>query len=158
MKTSIEFTIHGQARPQGSKRAYAMRTKDGRSIARVVDDNPHLKDWRQQIAATALQAWGESPLDLSVPVMLSLQFVRQRPASHYGSGRNSGKLKASAPACPTSRPDTLKLGRAVEDALTGIVWTDDSQVVRHELSKSYGDRHCVVVRVEVIEVPPCTAP
>lgn len=32
-------------------------------------------------------------------------------------------------------PDVLKLARGVEDALTGIVWRDDAQIVNESLSK-----------------------
>ena len=39
---------------------------------------------------------------------------------------------------PECRPDLNKLSRACLDALTGIVWRDDSQVVRLEAEKEYG--------------------
>ena len=41
----------------------------------------------------------------------------------------------------------LKLTRAVEDALTGLVWRDDAQVVDEVLSKRYGAPERVEVRV-----------
>lgn len=36
------------------------------------------------------------------------------------------------------KPDTSNLLKAVEDALNGILWVDDSQVARCTLSKTYG--------------------
>jgi hypothetical protein len=33
----------------------------------------------------------------------------------------------------------LKLARAAEDALTGVLWLDDSQIVDERISKAYGD-------------------
>ena len=146
----IEFIVYGEPKPQGSKRAFSVRTKSGKSVTRVVDDNPHTKDWRQQVASVACEEWHGPPLERDVPVELTLHFVRPRPAKHFGTGRNAGKLKANAPKYPTQRPDTLKLARAVEDALTGFVWTDDSQVVSHRLFKDWGQGHCVVVNVRVI--------
>lgn len=150
IRTEVEFIVYGEPRPQGSKRAFAGRNKHGQLKVRVVDDNPHTKSWRQEVAIAARAAWNRPLLDRSVPVRLSLCFVRPRPESHYGTGKNSGVLKATAPAYPTQRPDTLKLARAVEDALTGVVWTDDSQAVRHELSKDWGAAFCVVVKVETL--------
>jgi Holliday junction resolvase RusA-like endonuclease len=38
---------------------------------------------------------------------------------------------------PTSRPDIDNLIKGVKDALTGIVWVDDCQVVRTHLQKVY---------------------
>jgi Holliday junction resolvase RusA-like endonuclease len=65
-------------------------------------------------------------------------FVLARPRSHYGTGRNADRLRATAPAWPCSRPDATKLLRAVEDALTGVVWRDDGQVVVQTARKVYG--------------------
>jgi Holliday junction resolvase RusA-like endonuclease len=56
-------------------------------------------------------------------------FVLERPKTDWGTGRNAGRLKPRAPAWPLKRPDSTKLVRAVEDALTGILWSDDSVIV-----------------------------
>ena len=69
---------------------------------------------------------------------------------HYGTGRNADQVKASAPPHPTTKPDATKLVRAVEDALTGVIWRDDSQVVRQWASKVYDD--CEGVSVIVTEL------
>jgi Holliday junction resolvase RusA-like endonuclease len=36
-----------------------------------------------------------------------------------------------------TRPDATKLWRPTEDALTGIVWRDDSQIIRQLVRKRY---------------------
>jgi len=84
---------------------------------------------------------------LEGPLELKLTFYQPRRASHFGSGRNSAKLKPSAPIYPDKRPDLTKLIRAVEDALTGIVWRDDAQVVMQRAAKLYGEPARVVVSV-----------
>jgi len=151
----IQFTIYGEPVPQGSKKAVPIYKggqpvmKDGRTLTRVVSDNPKLGQWRQQAAETARRHYTGEPI--SGAVVLTLVFVRPRPRSHYGSGKNANKLKPSAPAHPTSRPDTLKLARAIEDALTGVVWRDDSQIVSHLLRKCYGAAHMVIVGVATME-------
>ena len=88
---------------------------------------------------------------LKGPLRLFLQFVRVRPMGHFGTGRNAGTVKDSAPRYPTTIPDTVKLARAVEDALTKVIWHDDSQVVVHELHKSYGKQACVKVVIETLD-------
>src|SRR5207244_637695 len=95
-----------------------------------------------RVAQVAAENFTQDPL--TGPVVIHFTFYRQRPAAHYGTGRNSGTLKASAPVYPTTRPDALKLARGVEDALTGIVYRDDAQIVEERLFKRYGRPGCEV--------------
>ena len=158
----ICFEVVGQPATQGSKksaaiyrrgpdgRPQAVTTADGRVVTRTMDDNPKTAEWKQQVSSAARLAFGRDRQLLHGPVALFLRFVRPRPKSHYGSGRNAGRLKDWAlHAQPTSKPDSLKLARAVEDALTGVVWRDDSQVVRHEIRKCYGSHFVVYVQIQV---------
>jgi len=65
-------------------------------------------------------------------------FVLNRPKAHYGTGKNARMLKPSAPTEPTVKPDLIKMARAVEDAMSGIVYKDDSQVCKYRnLEKRY---------------------
>lgn len=87
----------------------------------------------------------------SEPVWMSLEFVLTRPKEHFGTGRNEGKLKPSAPKwCTARNSDRTNLLKPVEDALTGIVWDDDSQVVDGPLRKSYGETG--LIRISVCEL------
>ncbi len=146
----IEFTVYGEAKTAGSKKAYPFQSKStGRLGVRVTHDNPKTKDWMAMVGQVAAAHYdGEL---LKGPLRLFLQFVRVRPMGHFGTGRNAGTLKDSAPRYPTTRPDTVKLARAVEDALTKVIWHDDSQVVVHELRKSYGKQVCVKVVIETLD-------
>jgi Holliday junction resolvase RusA-like endonuclease len=133
---TLRFTVHGRPQPAGSKRAFANR-KTGR--VHVVDDNANAKPWQQQVAAVALEAAQGRVFARGTPVQLDVLFVLERPAGHFGTGRNRDQLKPSAPARPTTKPDTTKLLRGLEDAMTAAgVWHDDSQVVIQTASKAYG--------------------
>lgn len=104
-----------------------------------------LRPWRAEMALAAWEAFeGEPTLEA---VRATLDFTFPRPSSHYGTGRNAGSLKASAPAYKTTKPDLDKLIRAVLDSLTGVVFVDDSQVSELAARKSFG-RAGVWVRVE----------
>jgi Holliday junction resolvase RusA-like endonuclease len=107
--------------------------------------------WRQRVAVFASQAMaGHPPLD--GPLEMKMVFWMTRPKSHYGTGRNAAKLKPwAAEAWPISKPDTTKLIRAAEDAMTGIVWCDDAQVVIQAAEKRYGTEAGLVVMVERVE-------
>jgi Holliday junction resolvase RusA-like endonuclease len=50
------------------------------------------------------------------------------------------KPKSSKRKYPTVRPDLTKLIRSTEDAMKGIIWHDDSQVVLQQTKKVYVDR------------------
>ena len=73
-----------------------------------------------------------------VPVCCNLTFYFPRPASHFGTGRNAGLLKANAPIHPTTKPDRDNLCKSTEDALTAAaVWMDDAQVTDGRIRKRY---------------------
>lgn len=152
----LSFTVLGKPQPAGSKRAFAIR-KGGVPTGQiaVTDANAKSKPWQQQVKLAAREAVASSPAALQWtstgpvlegPLSFSMTFYTSRPKSHYGTGKNAGRLKDSAPALPTSKPDVTKLVRGVEDALTGVVWRDDSQVTDQSACKRYGDPE----RVEVV--------
>lgn len=150
----IVIEVAGEAQPAGSKRAWVPKDKHGNPIQRkdgsgfvvnTVDDNKKSKPWKQSVSGSAqMQYLG--PI-LRGPLVVEFIFYRVRPKAHFGTGRNEGIVKDSAPAYPTTKPDVLKLARAVEDALTGIVWMDDAQIVDERIAKRYGDKAKVVIRV-----------
>ena len=53
------------------------------------------------------------------------------------------------------RPDLSKLIRATEDALTGIIYADDAQIVDIHAKKEYGlpERVEVTISGKVVETP-----
>lgn len=139
----ISFTVYGTAAPAGSKRGF-YNAKARRVI--LTDDSKHSRPWKAQVSDAAGQAMGDTPL-LDGPLDLCLTFVVVRPKGHFGTGKNAARVRASAPEYPTVKPDLLKLARAVEDALTGIVYRDDAQIVSESLSKIYGEPARVIVNV-----------
>ena len=145
----IHFTVHGKPQPAGSKQSYPYKKKDGKLGVGVTDANPNVKPWQAMVQSAAMDAMEGCEI-LRGPLSVLFMFFLQRPKSHYGTGRNSGVLKPSAPQYPTTRPDALKLCRGAEDALTQIVYSDDSQIVREEISKDYGQPR-VEIRVLCLE-------
>ena len=63
------------------------------------------------------------------PISLTVTFLFSHPKGDFGSGKNAGVLKCSAPILHIKRPDATKLLRCLEDALNGVIWKDDSQIV-----------------------------
>lgn len=124
------FTVPGAAAPQGSKRAIKLRGS-GRVV--LVESSAKVKPYRAVVALAAREAWNRPPTGKAVYVRVAFTFAR--PKSHHTS---KGAIRSGAPDFP-GKPDIDKLCRAVLDALTGVVYGDDAQVVRLEATKDYGD-------------------
>lgn len=128
---SLTFTVLGTPAPQGSFRA-AYSAKSKRAF--VIQSCKRTMPWRQEVAAKAEEAMLASRLDLFTgPLKLTTIFYMPRPKCHYGKNG----LRPSAPPFPDKKPDLSKLVRAIEDAMTGIVYVDDAQVVFYDVSKRY---------------------
>jgi Holliday junction resolvase RusA-like endonuclease len=63
------------------------------------------------------------------PLILSLEAFFPRPKSHYGTGRNSGVVKQSAPKLHVKKPDIDNLCKFYMDCMNKVVYKDDCQVV-----------------------------
>lgn len=135
----IEFRIPGPAAPQGSKRAF--RTKGGR-IA-LVESSSKVKPYRAVAALCATEAWRQPPTQGVVALEVAFRFVR--PKSHT---KADGSLRAGAPLAP-GKPDIDKLLRALLDAMTGVVYVDDSQVACIWATKEYAPCSETIVSVVV---------
>lgn len=115
----------------------------------VTDDCAKGRDWRATVQHAIVEVYQGPPLD--GPLEVSLTFTLPRPRGHFGA---HGKLRPSAPAYPTTRPDRSKLCRAVEDAATGLLWRDDSQIICGSITKGYGERVGVTIWCRPLIPPP----
>ncbi len=150
----INFFVPGTPAPGGSKRPIKHK-HTGKVV--VIDDAKGNKAWRDRVAAFAFEHYTSEPL--KGPLSLRLMFIVTRPKGHYRTGRNSHALRDSAPKWPTVKPDVTKLVRALEDALKGITWEDDSQVVTQWATKVYGSRPGCYVTIQPLgELEPIALP
>lgn len=143
---SPRLWVPGVPAPQGSKR-YLGRSKAGK--VRMMESSKRAAPWRADVRAKA-----EAIMDGLEPsphaIVISARFIFTRPKDHYGTGRNAGVLKERAPRAPIVPPDLDKLERAVLDALTGIAYHDDKQVVAMNTAKEYGNVAGAEIRWDVI--------
>jgi crossover junction endodeoxyribonuclease RusA len=144
----LSFFVPGDPATQGSKKAFYI-AKIGRAI--VTEDCKKNKPWRSDVRNEAEKAMMAGEWRLTEkPVMLNLTFQLRRPKGHYGAKG----LKKSAPQWPAKKPDTVKLARAVEDALKGVCWKDDAQIVIESIQKRYNDQPGVLVEIYELEELP----
>lgn len=153
MTPTLSFFVPGRPSTAGSKRAIPLRRKDGSWVKRpsgapvvvVVDDSGEEgKAWRSCVRDSALAAFGDFRKLLEGPLSVVFTFHRIRPQGHLD---RFARVKASAAPYPITRPDLLKLARAAEDALTSVVWRDDSQIVTELLLKRWSEREGVQIDI-----------
>lgn len=137
------ISISGIPRPGGSKTATLIRRKggaivmcNGRPLITTREAGTHTKEWRALVAYTARQQYQGEPI--RGPIRLSAIFFMPRPKGHFRTGKRAGELKPDAPQWHTCKPDRTKLMRSTEDALTGILWADDTLIVAGPVEKRYG--------------------
>ena len=138
MTVELVFVVFGTPRPQGSLRLFRS-PKTQREVAKYANTTI---EWRNRVQADVReQLEAMDHLKILGEVTLRLDFEMPRPKHHFGTGRNAGLLKPSAPHWPTnSGGDLDKLVRAINDALTDAgVWVDDAQVVEIQAVKRYAD-------------------
>ena len=133
---SITFFVPGCAITKGS--GHAMTSASGKPF--VIQNNARrLRPWQARIAGCATEA-GASDIraDAGEAVQLDMAYLLKRPASHL---KADGSLKASSPYYPTvKKADIDKLERSCLDAMTKVLYNDDSQVCRVEHEKTYATR------------------
>jgi Holliday junction resolvase RusA-like endonuclease len=133
--------VHGTPAPAGSKRVVPA---GGRF--RVIDASRKAEPWKKLVAQHAGEAMAGRSL-LRGALAFRFAFFVRRPKGHFGKRG----LRPSAPRYPTTRPDSSKLARGTEDALSGVVWGDDAQVVRQQVTKDYGPERVEITVWELEE-------
>ena len=126
------LTILGDPKAQGRPRA-----RNAGSFVQIYDD-PKSRKAKQTLQAVVQDKAPDVLLDC--PLQVDLVFHMPRPKGHYGTGKNSGKLKDSSPTLHTKKLDIENLRKLVMDALTNVFWRDDSLVCIGQTIKRYADR------------------
>ena len=135
----LDFSVLGKPRPKGSSK-WVRSKSTGKSVP---VGNEALEDWEAKIAHEARRQFEENFSAAAklwdVPVCLEVVFTFQRPKSHHKSNDRTKPLRACAPDHPRNEADRDKLLRAVQDALEGVIYTNDKLVCEGPVSKVYGD-------------------
>lgn len=123
---SVAFHVSGVATPKGS----FTRMPNGAMLpAGSNESRKKIFNWRNDIRYAAIEAMGETqPWRGAVKIMVEFQLPYPKSSIRkyqFGWWPN------------VKQPDVDKLLRMLFDALTGIVWVDDSQVTHVLCNKSY---------------------
>lgn len=125
----LEFTVAGKAATKGSGRTVTSKST-GRAI--YLPDNPRTKDWQAAVGWTAAVAIAGGGIPFPTgPVVMAVVFYLPRPKALLT------RKQAAIDVPHVKKPDLDKTVRAAFDALSGIAWTDDSQVTDLIARKRY---------------------
>lgn len=127
MSEPFSLVAYGTPQPQGSTKAFV---RGGRAF--ITSANSKMKPYRHTLTQVASEVLANAQCDAPAfprPLAVELSVV------WYLTKPKSTPKKITK---PTKKPDTDKLLRAVLDSLTGVVYEDDSQVVRVTAEKKYG--------------------
>lgn len=136
----LTFSVQGRPQTQGSK---IVREINGVHIP--VEDNPDLSPWRRAVAVAAKTAWRKRyrrKIDslLDRPLIMRTVFYLKRNKSDFSTAEGKAcELRPSARPFPDVKPDLFKMQRAVEDALTDVIYVDDSRIVKIITEKMHGN-------------------
>lgn len=122
---SCRFIVRGVPKPSPRPRARAFKTKKGTYVGRVYDGGDD-DDWKSLVCIAAREAWGDRPVEMGA-ALLYVDFIFLRPKS----------VSVKKRPYHTTKPDLDNLVKSVKDAMTGLVWKDDSQVVTCRSRKEY---------------------
>ncbi len=138
VKTKVSFFVRGYAQTKGSTKAFM---RPGMRFPVITNDNPKTKEWAKTIQVVAQMSAPDITELWSGPIALKLIFYMKKPAS-YPKSRDLWHIK---------KPDLDKLVRAVGDALTGVIYTEDSHVVEIVTAKHYSNLPGVWIEVKHLE-------
>ena len=130
---TVTFSVLGRPAPQGSKRLLNRRT------GALGESSKRVEPWRADVRAIAMLH--RERLDIYTrPILLDCTFKFKRPGNHYGRRGGYRILKPMAPMfCTTAVGDVDKLLRAIGDALTGVLYADDAQIVDIRGKREYAE-------------------
>lgn len=136
--SEIRITVKGEAVPQGRPR-FVRAT--GRSF-----DPPKSRAYKAKVKAKARLNAPSAPLERAVE--LSLMIYRVPPKS---ASKRRREAMLAGEIRPTTKPDVSNILKGVEDALNGIVYKDDSQIVQYgTVGKWYAEEPRVEITVKEI--------
>ena len=128
---TVPFAPHAWQRPG--------ETRDGRRF-----DTTANKEAKRIIAMVA-RAAGVKPIQGAVE--LRATFLFRRPKTHL---KKNGDLRKGVPVHHIHNPDVSNLTKLVEDALIGIAFKDDRQIIANHVKKDWtteGDSMSVITLV-----------
>lgn len=153
MTERIVLEIEGRIAGSGSKNAYPFKDKDtGKLSVRVAPASKYQLTWQERIYWTFRNSKYYKMIPWECAIKIICVFRKVRSPSHYNK---KGELNAAGLRQPHPshriEPDLTKAVRAIEDALNGLVFKDDKQVVEQHNYFKWGDNPGAKIIIEKLD-------
>lgn len=134
MKLILRLFVPGEPRGKGRARSVALRNSDGSLKTRMTANGKqaplmvHMTDDKTRTYEGMIKSLAVDRIvkPSSAPIYLELIIGMPIPKS-WPSWKASAAISGEIE--PTAKPDSDNVLKAVKDALNGVVWNDDCQVV-----------------------------
>lgn len=111
-----------------------------------VYDPPKVKQFKSLLRSLAVHQYARPPL--LGPLSVSLTFYRPVQSSISKTERERRLTNRSKPVV---KPDVDNYIKSTLDALNGVLWEDDSQIVKLTAEKRYGEKGKIVITVTQLD-------
>lgn len=136
---NVEFFVPGN--PQGKARPRVVRRKDGRSMTYTPDKTVQYEELVRQRYIAQSGGYQFAP-DVPLSIIIQAEFLIPKNTSQK---RRKEMLEGAI--LPTKKPDFDNITKIICDALNGIAYLDDSQIVLSLVVKRYAQTPGVKVEV-----------
>lgn len=139
---SVMFSIPGE--PQGKARARVVRTKTGKSVSYTPNKTAAYEElvrrcYRNQMGGYKFPP--DSPLCVEIAAFFS---IPQSKSKRVKEQMREGKI------LPTKKPDADNIAKIICDALNGVAYADDKQIISLTIEKGYSLEPKVIVEIEEV--------
>lgn len=149
MGADLEFFVSGPPRGKGRARAVSFRPKGSQvPRARMFADHKTVT-YEAEISMAFRTKYPDWVAPDPRPVELIVEAGFAIPAS---ASRKKKLEMMEDKVFPLSKPDLKNILASVEDALNGLAWHDDSEIVTEDVRKYYSTSPGVRVWVKFMEV------
>lgn len=127
----IDGEPQGKARPRfGNGRAYTPK--------KTVEYEKHVR-WCYSIFCKSKRFAPDVPLSVEILACY---------APPKSASKKTKQMMLSGEVRPTKKPDADNIAKIILDALNGIAYDDDKQVIHLDVNKKYAERACVYVEIK----------
>jgi Holliday junction resolvase RusA-like endonuclease len=142
-KETVKMKLIFNIEPQQQERPRA--TGRGKFIRMY--DPPKTAKFKKQLRALATEMYHDAPLEGEIYLKVAFYRGIQKSISKKEHDR-----RVSGTHRPIVKPDLSNYLKAFEDALNGIIWTDDATIVELNASKWYADKPRIEVEIKAKKV------
>lgn len=148
MDNNYEHKLVILGEPMAQKRhRHTGKDRNGKPLkfVRTYDPSANSKQSLREVVQTQAP-----PKPLLGPLRVDCFFYFAHRKGDYGSGKNAGVLKASAPLWKDTGKDRDNCDKFVLDAITGVFFLNDSQVCDGRIIKQYSENPRTEIYITIL--------